>query len=76
MYEGLETEVSVAPREGAWIEMAWKRARLRALRTVAPREGAWIEIRRTMNRWHDGTVAPREGAWIEIVVLRMQPQEV
>ena len=45
MYQDPKTTVGkVAPREGAWIEIARKNASPRYPQ-VAPREGAWIEIK-------------------------------
>ena len=56
----------VAPRRGAWIEMAHAALWYTWL-NVAPRRGAWIEITydQSLDAWH--FVAPRRGAWIEIL---------
>ncbi len=40
----------VAPRAGAWIEIAIKRSE-RGIAAVAPRAGAWIEICHLPDPW-------------------------
>ena len=55
----------VAPRVGAWVEIAESVFR-DVIENVAPRVGAWVEI----CHWHSCAifwrVAPRVGAWVEI----------
>ncbi|MNW17517.1 hypothetical protein D3C71_2167320 [compost metagenome] len=58
----------VAPRVGAWIEIAGNGNILDGVKQVAPRAGAWIEINRIPSLLHVTVVAPRAGAWIEIHV--------
>ena len=55
----------VAPRRGAWIEIASRLAFIKAI-LVAPRRGAWIEIKLNLETNRETFVAPRRGAWIEI----------
>ena len=55
----------VAPRVGAWIEMAYLYQFIN-YHTVAPRVGAWIEIFVAFLLQQSAFVAPRVGAWIEI----------
>ena len=55
----------VAPRAGAWIEIALI-VDVSVDSPVAPRVGAWIEITRPRAATTGSMVAPRVGAWIEI----------
>jgi len=60
---------SVAPHEGAWIEITLHCYRLKLL-PVAPHEGAWIEILVIIQVLLLPNVAPHEGAWIEITTFK------
>ncbi len=68
------TNISVAPRVGAWIETT-NSFRNYASIDVAPRVGAWIETE-TMRPLHQySAVAPRVGAWIETLSLCVATQD-
>ena len=66
---------TVAPHEGAWIEIL-QQATHPTEERVAPHEGAWIEILRRGRSICEKRVAPHEGAWIEInIKLNSNPVE-
>jgi len=58
---GKRRNYRVAPRRGAWIEMAPAFLGL-LLRLVAPRRGTWIEILEAVKEDIPEDVAPRRGA--------------
>ena len=55
-----EIPKTVAPREGAWVEILQYYYYNQA-RKVAPREGAWVEILPAVGKLTVDFVAPREG---------------